>query len=293
MKKRLLFIVSAGMFLTSCGGGSEETGSNSSEGSTEETTISEVDSSEIENSPEAFSDFATFVEEQQVNSDQVELLFSKYEELRGGFSQEEKDSSFWLIHDFMNRFELSENLNWNDLDSLKKHYDGTAFFVGSDEGFLWISVDKYKLSQRFGDDLSEELLAYCEIGKVESVKCMDDASLVISWQEYGDLVFQLEDLLIKNADSKYYQDFFNSYTSYLRLLLWGVDNSPIKSWDDENSLMPEVEANWDRMIADESHKTGRILEEHKRRLEENGFVIDYQNMSWPSEDTITEYLGLI
>lgn len=288
MKKYFAPIVLA-FALFSCAGDSEETITEDPINNLEEIVV-----------VPPFVEFKSYVAGLKPELSNIDSLFAKYDALKEGFSQEEKDSSYFIANDFMNLFEVdeSEQEDYSEkaVKALNKKYNQAGFTVGNEEGYYFLWTDMNFLEKKFKKDLSAELNDYLVVEKKVNGQITSDAGLIISWADLAKMIIICEDYMVKNNDSKYFDEVMELYLTRMRFFMWGLDNTPIVDWNsvegEPKYLDIEVEAEYQKMIKDKKHKTGTIIADHLVFLDFRNFDYSYEEQVDLTEADAKKKLGL-
>lgn len=277
------------VFLTACGGSEPTT--NQTENTTEI-----VDSL---NAYPVFEEFTSYVGSLESVAENVDSVFSKYESLKTDFSQDEKDSAFFVTLDFMRSVETSDDeigeLSEEKQKKLEKKYNKYGFEIWYAEGYPYPMPDLKYVEQKFKKDLSAALDDYLDVYKKTFIQTTSDAGLIIEWSELADILLACEEYLTENPESKYAPQVLFSYMENLNFLMWGLDNTPtIDYWSDESSrkLDETVSDVYQKLIKDTKHKTGKIIADHLVWLESKNFNYAYDEIKYLSEEEVKLYLGI-
>ncbi|MBK9191651.1 MAG: hypothetical protein IPM77_09110 [Crocinitomicaceae bacterium] len=199
----------------------------------------------------------------------------------------------------MNSFEISEeeigDLNEDSQNKIEKKYSKAGFQVWWEEGYPYLVADIKFLEKKFKKDMSAELGDYVDVLKVTYAQTTSDAGLSIEWSELVDRLLVCEEFLTENPESVYFENVMMDYSDFLRFLMWGLDNSPVTNVYDSEAvpaLDEMVSEEYQRLIKDNKHKTGKIIADHLSWLESKGFRFEYEEVKYLSTEDIKSYLGL-
>ncbi|MBL7897981.1 MAG: hypothetical protein JNJ99_05565 [Crocinitomicaceae bacterium] len=289
MKKKIHFLF-AFITLVSCSGsGENETQTTDSTGTLQD-SVSVVD---------AFVEFTSYVNQLEKKIENVDSALAKYETLKVSFNQNQKDSSFFVLQDFMGSFDISEEEmgDWSEesQSKIEKKYSKAGFQVWWAEGYPYPVADIKFLEKKFKKDMSAELGDYVDVLKVTYAQTTSDAGLSIEWSELGNRMLVCEDFLNENPESVYSENVLRQYSELLNFMMWGLDNTPVTNVYDSEAVpaMDEMVAEeYQRLIKDNKHKTGKILADHLSWLESKGYRFEYEEVKYLSTEDIKSYLGL-
>jgi hypothetical protein len=290
MKISTFILLSIATILSSCAGNAPESDS------TKDTSAVSNDSLAA---GAAFTEFKTYVASLEKTVENIDSAFAKFENLKVDFTQEEKDSSFFVMRDFMWSFEVAadeqEITSEDDMKKLDKKYSKYGFQMSYNEGYSYLMPDIKFLSKKFKNDISVELDDYIDILKVSMADLTSDAGLVVEWSELVDRILTYEEFLAENPESNYWNDVLFNYVEETNFLLWGLDNSPIiDMWSEEGvrKLDESVADVYQKLIKDDKHKTGKIIADHLAWLESKNFTFTWEEQTRLTEDEAKMYLGV-
>ena len=102
-----------------------------------------------------FVEFKNYIANLDVELPSIDSLFTKYDALKEGFTQEEKDSAYFLANDFMYLFEVeeSEQEDYSEkaVKAMEKKYGKAGFVIGNN--IFREKIEKrsiYRIIQLFG-----------------------------------------------------------------------------------------------------------------------------------------------
>lgn len=290
MKTSTYVLFSSILMLSSCAGNAPESDSKN-----DTTTIS----SDSIVTGAAFTEFTTYIAAIERTVENIDSAFAKFETLKIDFTQEEKDSAFFVMRDYLWDFEVAadeqEITSEDDMKKLDKKYSKYGFVMSYNEGYAYLMPDIKFLSKKFKNDISVELDDYVDILKVSMAQLTNDAGLVIEWSELVDRILTYEEFLAENTESKYWNNVLFDYVEETNFLLWGLDNSPIiDSWSEEGTkkLDETVADVYQKLIKDDKHKTGKIIADHLAWLESKNFTFTWEEQTRLTEDEAKMYLGV-
>ncbi|MEX1000531.1 MAG: hypothetical protein WDZ35_00300 [Crocinitomicaceae bacterium] len=296
MNRSILFSMSILIVLSSCQAQGEAE-NNMTSTNPSQTDRVHTDSIEIsEDSGSMFSDLRKIQESLPPLIHSLDTFMVTFHQINANFTQEELDSSFHLYVEQMKRIARRvgdlEQPTGEEQDQLNKDYRPYGFENHGNEGFMWLEINKSKAIDGFRKFVSDDLLAYAALDEVVIRQYVADESRLSSHEDWADAVLELEDRLRANQFSTYYTEFMNTYKSFLYSLMWGMERMPVLSWGDEPQLLDEVKSTYDRLIADETHKTGKIIEEHVKRMEEKDYKYNGEDQWFLTDKEVEHYLQL-
>lgn len=286
---KYLFLLFLGALLVSCAGDSTETEEIDPADNLEEIIV-----------VPPFVQFKTYVASLENDLPNIDSLFAKYDALKEGFTQEEKDSAYFIAHDFMYLFEVeeSEQEDYSEkaVKALEKKYTKAGFILGNEEGYFYVWPDIKFLEKKFKKDLSKELSDYLAVEKKVNGQITSDAGLIISWADLAKMILVCEDYMVENNDSKYFDNVMALYLERMRFFMWGLDNTPVVDWVFEEGepkhLNAEVEKEYNKLTNDTKHGTGAIIADHLLFLEAHNFDFSYEEQVDLTEAEAKKKLGL-
>jgi hypothetical protein len=289
MKISTFILLSSILILSSCAGNAPETDA------TNDTTSVSADSVAA---GAAFIEFTGYIASLERTVENIDSAFAKFESLKIDFTQEEKDSSFFVMSDFLWAFELApdeqEITSEDDMKRLDKKYSKYGFVMSYNEGYAFLMTDIKFLSKKFKNDISVELDDYIDILKVSMAQLTSDAGLIVEWSELADRILKYEDYLIENTTSRYWDEVMFTYVEEVNFLMWGFDNTPIvDSWSEEGvkKIDETVGEVYQKLIKYDKHKTGKIIADHLAWMESKNFDFTWEDQTRLTEDEAKMYLG--
>ena len=225
------------------------------------------------------------------------------------FSQEEKEKAFSYYKDFFysvihkfgeiayhkdildkldNEVSQDHGVNLNELlellnnpKKLKKdpqaqeltdlmYYNGMKFEMT--EGTIYITSQPDFLFDNFKSYLSEAFQEYLAITKKEDAEtCVDDACILISFDNLGNRIITWENFMEKYSKFEYFDDIRNRHDWYLKLFLNGLNNSPLFSYHDY-FLDPNIKKAYENFIQKNGEKeSGKLVKNFYELLKSEGF----------------------
>lgn len=290
MKNLFIIILASNTLLISCAGNSPETDTS------EDTTTAITDTAVT---AESFQAFASYVSSLEYELQNIDSAFSKYEKMKINFSADQKDSSLFVVRDFMLRFEITDeeigDLTEERQKEIEKEYTNKGFEIWYAEGYPYPIPDLKFLEQKFKTDISADLDDYLDVAKKVDKQITADAGILIEWSELADMAIICEEFLVESTESKYQNQVMELYHIRINLLMWGLDNTPVvNNWSTDTAwqLDEMVSEVYQRLIKDDKHKTGKIIADHLAWLETKNFHYEFEDVHYLSGDEIKMYLGL-
>lgn len=290
MKNLFIIILASNSLLISCAGNSPETDTTEDTSTVQTDTVSTV---------ESFSDFKAYVNSLEYELYNVDSAFAHYEKMKINFSADQKDSSLFVLRDFLLGFELTDedvgDLTEERQKEIEKEYGNKGFEVWYVEGYPFLVPDIKFLEQKFKNDISADLDDYLDVVKKVDKQITSDAAVVIEWSDLADMLIICEEFLAENTESKYTTQVIGLYQERVNLLMWGLDNTPvINNWSTDTTweLEEMVSEVYQKLIKDDKHKTGKIIADHLAWLETKNFHYEYEEVEYISTEEIKMYLGI-
>lgn len=288
MRTSLYFLFSFLFLMISCGGESEPSGTAEDNVIVDTTAVDSV----LEMSPMTFSDFAEMsvkLPNDQITS--LDSIIDAYSLSKESFSQDERDSACMLYVAQM--WKVSETVwgEYDEHDAFEEKYGAYGFNIGAGEGELWLNVDTEKAAQKFEGDLSKDLREYLRLGEVTGKQYTADAGMIISYADWADILIELEERMMANSESEYFDQFFYTYQSYLVTFMYGLDNTPAVSFEG-GKFEDDVYEAYMGLVNDEEHKTGMVIREHMGRMEVANYEWDWNTRWVPEKATIIDWFDI-
>jgi len=287
--KKYLFVLLSAVLISSCGADSNEGEAAAEQISEIDTLNTEIDSTQLG----TFEDFVAYQKNLSIEIENLDSLFLKYESLRDNFTQEERDSSYFLYVDLMysiaEKFDAVEDMG-PLYDDVVKNYEPRGLTGGSAEGYIWLIVDTSVPGKMFKDDITNDLFSFALLGEITGQQHYADASMIEGYKEWGEMLIDMEERIISNEGSKYFPAFLSTYSDFLFWYMWGMDNTPIRGWEEGSGLEEEVAIAYDFMMADDEHRTGDIIEDHVNFLESVNFKYEWGEQKRFTNEQVLEYL---
>lgn len=282
MKHFLIWIALPILSVLSCSGDTNTTGDEANNNIDTSATDTVVIMS--------FTEFAGTCEALEANINSLDSITNWFNANKVQFSQEEKDSACMIYIQHMWKLEQSVDGEYDQEDEMQEQYGPYGFTIGGGEGMLWLIVNTAAVGEKFNDDISQDLREYLRLGEITGKQYTADAGMLISYEEWGDVLIDLEDRIRQNRKSKYYDQFIQTYQDFLRWYMWGMDNTPIQDWGSEPGLNDDVKVAYEKIIADESHRTGEIIRVHWLNMETgDGYNVPWDEQWRPSKAEIEHY----
>ncbi len=150
------------------------------------------------------------------------------------------------------------------------YFNGMKFEMS--EGTIYIASQPDFLFNNFGPYLPEAFRDYLAITKEhDSEIWVDDACLLISFEDLGDRIIAWENFMEKYPEFEYYQDIKETHDRYLRFFLMGLDNSPLFNYPDD-LLDPNIQKAYENYIQKNgARESGKLVNSYYELLEAEGF----------------------
>ncbi|UKN01414.1 hypothetical protein K6119_16940 [Paracrocinitomix mangrovi] len=282
------------LLITACGGNSGETeNANQSDihNEVDQADTVTVDSVVVESM--TFDEYIAYTSELKKELSSLDSIFTKFETFQVQFSQEERDSVYFIYVDFMEKLvgKFGDIECWDGGEEKADPYLPYGFNLFGGEGYCWLHVNTVVPGNKFKPYISDDVYKFAKLGEITGKQYSADAGMSISYVEWGNVLTDLEDRIRNNKDSKYYKDFISTYKSFLVWYMYGMDNTPITDWENPG-LNEEVKNAYDKMINDTEHKTGAIISKHLEKLEESNYDLSWDKRWELSDEEVEKYLGL-
>ena len=226
----------------------------------------------------------------------LDTLHAKITSWQSNLDQPAKDSAFHyyvkLMQQIANKVGDIEMIEESRYEYLRDTYVPYGFNIQGSEGYTWLTIDQSVAVKPFKDIVSEDLLRYAKLDEITAQQYAADGGMMVGYEAWGKVVMDLEDRMRKNKNSKYYSEFKGTYKAFLQNFMYGMDNTPITTWEEPKQLTEETKAAYEMVIADKQHKTGNIIKEHMLRLEANNYEWDWDRMWQLSDKELKKYLEL-
>jgi len=149
-----------------------------------------------------------------------------------------------LIKIYMPDFDISklnkiEGIENAELKELLTETLGSGYKVETAEGTFFPVID-YEFYKKYSGYVTSDIKEYIDIMAVESNNPpAKDAALVISWEEVLNRALNQEKFINKNENSIRIQDIKNLFNKYMTFTLFGLNNTPLFTYD-TMTLDPEA-----------------------------------------------------
>lgn len=155
------------------------------------------------------------------------------------------------------------------LKELVQKTNNSGYKVETAEG-TFFPILNYQFYKKFSDYVTPDLKNYIEIMAVESKQVpAKDGALVIGWDEVVKRALEQEKFINTYKDSVKLKDVKQLYKKYLFFTLYGLNNTPLFSYD-SNTLNPKaLEAYNNAIKNDGSSDFLQILEDYLKLLSKN------------------------
>ncbi|MEG6522298.1 hypothetical protein [Desulfotomaculum sp. 1211_IL3151] len=172
---------------------------------------------------------------------------------------------------FANEYEAVMNGAVKDpgLKELVQKTNNSGYKVETAEG-TFFPILNYQFYKKYSDYVTPDLKNYIEIMAVESNQVpAKDAALVISWDEVVKRALEQEKFIHTYKDSVKLNDVKQLYEKYLLFTLYGLNNTPLFSYD-SNTLNPKAQEAYTKAIKNSGTSDFlKILEEYLNIISKN------------------------
>ena len=176
----------------------------------------------------------------KVSRENASMMIDKLEEMQKNFLPE-MDEKFYKVEDlqqkmseaFMQGFNISKIYDVEDaeLKQLLSETRDSGYKVETAEGMFFPVID-YEFYKKYSLYVTPDMKEYIDIMAVESNNTpFKDAALVIDWDEVLKRAINLEKFIAQYKDSIRLDDVKELYKKYLNFSLFGLDNTPLFSYD--------------------------------------------------------------
>lgn len=165
---------------------------------------------------------------------------------------------------------------------LDKMYEA-GYKLKMSEGYFFPVVDYAYLTQYKGW-VSEELYDYFNTMALESEQSFaSDAGLIITWDELASRINTYEAFLAKYPGSKYRGEIQRYLLYYTEAYLFGLDNTPVFDFESDE-IKEDVQKSYkDSLKAYPNTELSKLLDEHIKLLEAEGFKQTAKTASYRDE----------
>ncbi|HHW30603.1 MAG TPA: hypothetical protein GXX20_02845 [Clostridiaceae bacterium] len=203
---------------------------------------------------------------------QKEYLSELEEKYNNATIQEELGKKYLSDFDIskINKIDGIENVGLRELltETLESGYK-----VETAEG-MFFPVINYEFYKKYSDYVTSDIKEYIDIMAIESSNPpAKDAALVISWEEILNRALTQEKFIIKNESSIRIQDIKNLYNKYMTFTLFGLNNTPLFTYDTK-AMDPEAKEVYLRAVEKvEESNFLKTLKEYVELLKKNNYKL--------------------
>lgn len=172
-----------------------------------------------------------------------------------------------------NELDLIENITDPELKGLLRETRLTGYRVETAEGMFFPVID-YEFYQRYLPYLDHDFRAYIELMSLESSNPpAKDAALVIGWDELIGRALMQEKFLTSFPESSKVPEVKNLYEKYLNFIFYGLNNTPLFSYD-TREMHNEARETYPDLIREHPDSSLVVyLEGFLSILEENDYLL--------------------
>jgi len=299
--KRLLPIVSTAVLIVGMTAGckldTKKANADNSNKQTESDTAGKQKDNQKDNQKEIMEQFQELLENaslieiarfldgnvSQVSSDNAVKMVDEFEKRQKEFLPEldrkfveNEDIQRKMAEVFLQGFDISkiDSIEDEKVQELLKETKESGYKVETAEG-MFFPVINYEVYKKYSDYVTDDLREYIDIMAVESNNTpAKDAALVISWEEMLSRALKQEKFIAGYPDSIRIDDVKGLYKKYLTYTLFGLNNTPLFSYD-SNTMNSEAKKAYLDVLASNSKDSGylKILSGFMSLLEENGYKL--------------------
>ena len=215
------------------------------------------------------------------SKENASVMINKLEEIQKKFLPE-MDEKFYkedfqreMSEAFMQSFDISKIYDVEDteLKQLLTEARDSGYKMETAEGMFFPVID-YEFYRKYSSYVSSDMKEYIEIMAVESNNTpAKDAALVIDWDEILKRALNQEKFITLYRDSTKLEDVKELYKKYVTFSLFGLNNTPLFSYD---TKVMEAEAKEAYMgILESGNESGyiKIISDFMDLLEENDYKL--------------------
>jgi hypothetical protein len=219
----------------------------------------------------------------QVSSNNAVMIVDEFEKRQKEFLPEfEKkfvengDIQSKMAEAFLQEFDISkiDSIEDEELQMLLKETKESGYKVETAEG-TFFPVINYEVYKKYSDYVTDDFREYINIMAVESNNTpAKDAALVISWEEILNRALKQEKFIAGYPDSIRIDDIKGLYKRYLSFTLFGLNNTPLFSYD-SNTMNSEAKQAYVDVLKTNSKDSGylKILRDYMSLMERNGYKL--------------------
>ena len=160
--------------------------------------------------------------------------------------------------------------------SFQKLLDSYGLTDAWNEGFAGFYFKKGYLQNIFKDYLSEEYLLYLKATEIRPFM-YNDAALMISWKELGNLVLSESDFIEKFPSSSKIEEIKVNYASDLTTFIFGVDNTPSTDFPEARKTMKAFVRQHPKALA--TPIVNLYLQKTQSLVNKKGAITEYEEYS--------------
>ncbi len=161
-----------------------------------------------------------------------ELQKEDFEKIEGKFVYSESlQNEMRKLYNTEFDINITDNVENEELKALLIEIRDTGYKVETAEG-MFFPIINYEFYKKYSPNLTPDMKDYIDIMSVESNKVpAKDAALVIGWDEVIDRALNQERFINQYPDSVKINDVKGLYKQYIRVALFGLDNTPLFSYN--------------------------------------------------------------
>lgn len=140
-----------------------------------------------------------------------------------------------------------DNIDDEELKNALVQLRKDGYKLSEAEGMYFPIID-YELYEKYKEYVMLDTSEYIDIMQKESNKQLaKDASLMISWEELVKRAIEQEGFIENYKDSNRIEEVKEKYKNYVRLIFFGLDNTPLFSYED-NTMVKEARDDYTKIV---------------------------------------------
>lgn len=227
------------------------------------------------------------------------VLTDTYSELKLDFNQLEKDTSYFIVLEFMKEISIApeDDKALYEYDDIKEteiaeYYEEHGILISSAEGEYYCVPDYTFLANVFNGDLNPELTVYSGFLILENKPTFYDGGLIITWMELAKQIIETEDFYSELKDTKYSEEVFTHYTWKINALLYGTENSIlIDETDSLRQLSVDALKAYEFLMSDSVHNSGNLFSVHFKNMKVVNYEVRGEAMHYLTDKEIEDFLN--
>ena len=180
-----------------------------------------------------------------------------------------------MLHLYQSKFDINEINNSDDeaLKGLLTETKENGYKIETAEGMFFPIID-YGIYKNYRSYATPDLEHYIDIMVIESTNVpAKDGALVIGWDEVLDRAMNQEEFMSQYPDSVKIDDVKKLYTKYVGFALFGLNNTPLFSYDSK-TMVEEAKSVYEEGVKrNEDSEILEIIKEYLDVIEENDYKL--------------------